>query len=55
MVWRDVQDGWVQGRYGTRVGRGRGNTGYLATLLGEGYIPSEAGPEALQGLEWWGM
>ena len=34
-------------------GCGRGNTGTPSQLLEEGPEDSEAGPEGLQGLEWW--
>ena len=41
--------------YGDWVGIGEGYTGYYpATSKAEGN-PSEAGPEGLQGLEWWGL
>ena len=45
----------VPGGYGTRVGRGRGNTGYPARCEAEAY-PSEAGPGSpSMGLEWVGI
>ena len=50
-----VRGDWV----GTRVGIAGWVYGGLyrvpTRLLGEVLIPSGAGPEALQGLEWWGM
>ena len=39
--------------YGTRVGIGRGYTGVLPSHCKAEAQDSEAGPEGLQGLEWW--
>ena len=45
-------DGYTGGYWGRVYGRA-GPGYYPATLLGEGPCSSEAGPQALQGPEWW--